>query len=149
MVFIVSPLCGTDIRSLISAQASTIIDNIQLVCMMKKFKTIILTLWFVCVSFFSPLWIGSIYMNITGHGKRYAYDMGSESDIAVFFGVLELLLWLFAILPVTFSLCKNYRHKKKLLVCLPVLAFIGLFILGICILGWNEFIKLFGYGYPT
>ena len=71
------------------------------------------------------------------------------TDIAVFFGALELLLWLFAILPVTFSLCKKCRHKKKLLVCLPVLAFIGLFILGICILGWNEFIKLFGYGYPT
>lgn len=116
---------------------------------MKKFKTTILTLWFVFVSLFSPLWIGSIYMNITGHGKGYAYDIGSESDIAVFFGVLELLLWLFAILPVTFSLCKNAAIIKKLLVYLPVLAFIGLFILGICILGWNEFIKLFGYGYPT
>ena len=116
---------------------------------MKKFKTTILTLWFVFVSLVTPLWIGSIYMNITGHSKGYAYDMGSESDIALFFGVLELLLWLFAILPVAFSLCKKCRHKKKLLVCLPVLAFIGLFILGICILGWNEFIKLFGYGYPT
>lgn len=112
-------------------------------------KTSVSTIWFMFVSLSSPLWIGSIYMNITGHGKGYAYDMGSESDIAVFFGVLELLLWLFAILPVTFSLCKKCHHKKNTLVCLPFLAFIGLFVLGIRILGWNEFIKLFGYGYPA
>lgn len=46
-------------------------------------------------------------MDITGHGKGYAYDMGSEADIAIFF------------------------------------------VIGICILGWEEFLKLFGYGYST
>lgn len=113
---------------------------------MQKVKTAISTIWFLFVSLFSPLWIGSIYMNITGHSKGYGYDLGSESDIAVFFGVVELLLWLLAILPVTFSLCKKCCHKKKSLVWLPLLAFTVLFVFGICILGWNEFIKLFGYG---
>lgn len=88
-------------------------------------------------------------MNITGHGKGYAYDMGSEADIAVFSGVVLLLLWLLAILPVTISLCKKCRRKKKSLTWLPLLAFAALFAGGICILGWNEFIKLFGYGYPA
>lgn len=115
---------------------------------MKKAKTIISIIWFLSVSLSSPLWIGCIYMNITGHGKGYAYDMGSEADIAVFLGVGLLLLWLAAILPVTISLCKKAYSKRKSLVCLPLLVFSGLFVMGICILGWNEFIRLFGYGYP-
>lgn len=113
---------------------------------MKKVKTAISTIWFFFVSISSPLWIGCIYMNITGHGKGYGYDMGSEADIAVFFGVVELFLWLLAILPVTFSLCKKCYHKKKFFVWLPFLAFVGLFVLGICILTWHEFIGMFGYG---
>ncbi len=113
---------------------------------MKNTKTAISIIWFIFVSLFSPFWIGCIYMNITGHGKGYSYDMGSEADIAVFFGVLLLLLWLLAILPVTISLCKKGYYKKKPLVCLPFLSFAGLFVIGICILGWKEFIMLFGYG---
>lgn len=116
---------------------------------MKKVKTVISIIWFLLVSLSSPLWIGCIYMNITGHGKGYAYDMGSEADIAVFFGIVLLLLWLSAILPVTISLCKKCCHKKKSLAWMPFLGFAGLFAVGICILGWNEFIRLFGYGYPT
>ena len=116
---------------------------------MKKVKTAVLIIWFLFVSLSSPLWIGCIYMNITGHGKGYAYDMGSEADIAVFFGIVLLLLWLLAILPVAISLCKKGYYKKKLLAWLPFLTFAGLFVVGICILGWNEFIRLFGFGYPT
>lgn len=116
---------------------------------MQKVKTFLSIIWFLFVSLSSPFWIGIIYMDITGHGKGYAYNMGSETDIAVFLGVVELLLWLLAILPVTISLCKKCCQKKKSLVWLPFLVFTGLFVLGICVLGWNEFIKLFGYAYPT
>ena len=86
-------------------------------------------------------------MDITGHGKGYAYDMGSEADIAVFFGVVSLMLWLLAILPVTILLCKKCFRKNKSLVWLPLLVFAGMFAVGICILGWDGFIQLFGYGY--
>ncbi|WP_300026133.1 hypothetical protein [Oscillibacter sp.] len=34
----------------------------------------------------SPMWVGGIYMNITGHGKGYFYDMGTETTDAVVFG---------------------------------------------------------------
>lgn len=115
---------------------------------MKKVKTIISIIWFWFVSLFSPIWIGCIYMNITGHSKGYAYDMGAEADIGVFLGVILLFLWLLAFLPVTISLCKKSSRIKKSFVWLPILAFAGLFAAGICILGWNEFIKFFGYGYP-
>ena len=115
---------------------------------MKKVKTAISIIWFLFVSLLSPPWVGCIYMNITGHGKGYMYDMGSEADIAVFLGAVLLLLWLLAALPVTILLCKKCCRKKKSLVWLPLLAFAGLFVAGVCVLGWNEFIKLFGYGYP-
>ena len=54
-------------------------SNPDLVCSedgkhMEKVETIILTIWFIFVSIFSPLWFGGIYMNITGHGKGYAYN---------------------------------------------------------------------------
>lgn len=116
---------------------------------MKQVKTVVSLLWFFAVSLASPLWIGCIYMNITGHGKGYAYDMGSEKDIAVLMGVVLLLLWLLAVLPVTVSLCKKGYSKGKPFAWLPLLAFAGLFAVGICVLGWHEFVKLFGYGYPV
>ena len=80
------------------------------------------------------------FRNVCAHGKGYAYNMGSEADIAVFCGVVELLLWLLAILPVTISLCKKCCKKKKSLIWLLFLVFTGLFVLGICV---------FGYVYPT
>lgn len=116
---------------------------------MKKVRTVFLVLWFLLVSLSSPIWIGCIYMDLTGNGKGYAYDLGSEADIYLYLGVQSLLLWLAAIVPVTVFLCKKSYARKKSLVCLPVLAFVSLFALGICLIGWNEFIKMFGYGYPT
>lgn len=116
---------------------------------MKNVKAAVSVIWFLLVSLSSPLWIGMIYMNLTGHGKGYAYDMGSEADIAVLSGVILLFLWLAAFLPVTVSLCKKWYRRKKIFVCLPLLAFAGCFGAGICMIGWNEFMKLFGCGYPA
>lgn len=116
---------------------------------MKTVKTAISVIWFTLVSLFSPIWIGIIYMCFTGHGKGYGYELGDEADIYVFLGVIELGIWILAILPVTISLCKKCYAKKKSFVWLPFLAFAGFFVLGICIIGWNEFIEAFGYGHPT
>jgi len=40
-----------------------------------------------------------------------------------------------------------FLHKKQSLVWLPFLAFAVFFAVGICILGWKEFIEMFGYDY--
>lgn len=114
---------------------------------LKNIISLISIIWFLLISLASPLWVGMIYMWITGHSKGYGYDLGSEADISVFFGCILLLLWLLAILPVTIFLCKKCYRKKKSLTWLPLLAFAGLFVAGICLLGWNEFIGSFGYGY--
>ena len=36
---------------------------------MKKVKLVVSVLWFLFVSISSPLWIGCIYLDMTGHGK--------------------------------------------------------------------------------
>lgn len=40
---------------------------------MKRIKIIFSVFWFAFVSVIFPAWMGLIYMNITGHGKGYAY----------------------------------------------------------------------------
>lgn len=90
---------------------------------MKRIKIIFSVFWFAFVSVISPAWMGLIYMNITGHGKGYAYDMGSEADIAVFFGIVELILWLIAFVPVMISLCKKDMSIKSYLYVFHFLCF--------------------------
>lgn len=116
---------------------------------MGRVKTAVSVVWLLLIGLLSPLWVGCIYMNITGHGKGYAYDMGAEADIAVLMGVVLLLLWLLAALPVTISLCRKGYCKKRSFVWLPLLAFASFFAVGVCLIGWDAFIGLFGYGYPA
>ena len=48
--------------------------------------------WLIFTGLVSPLWLGLVYMDLTGHGKGYAYDLGAETDISVIFGVVLLLI---------------------------------------------------------
>lgn len=114
---------------------------------MKKVKFILISIYCAFVSIISPIWIGFIYMDITGHGKGYAYDMGSEADIAVLFGVIQLVLWIIALFPALIWICRKLSQHKKPFVFIPIIGFGILSCLGIVLLGWNEFIKLFGFGY--
>lgn len=111
---------------------------------MKKIKLGAAFLWTILMGFISPIWIGSTYMDITGHGKGYGYDMGSEADIAVFFGLIMLMIWLVAVIPVIIWLCyKCYTFNKKF-VLIPVIAFILCFIASVFVIGMDEFLYLFG-----
>lgn len=100
------------------------VREINLCKPLKRLKTILSVIYFLLISISSPLWIGCIYMWITGHGKGYGYDLGSEAEISVFLGAIFLLLWLIVVLPVTVSLCRKCRRKKKAFTWLPLLAFI-------------------------
>ena len=105
-------------------------------------------LWLSFTGLVSPAWTGLIYMDVTGHGKGYGYDLGSEADISVFFGVLLLAVWLGAVLPVMLRQCKNCRAKAKRLTPLPPAVFLLFYLLGIALMGWGEFLELFGLEYP-
>lgn len=114
---------------------------------MNKIKLIFASIWLLFISAISPVWIGITYMNITGHGKGYAYDMGSEADIAIIIGVFLLLLWLISLLPIMVWLSMKLYRLKKHLLFIPLLAFAIIFIVSILIIGWSQFIAFFGVGF--
>ena len=56
-------------------------------------------LWTSITAFSFPICFGIIFLDITGHSKGYSYNLGSEKDISVIFGFIELFLWSALSLP--------------------------------------------------
>ena len=56
-------------------------------------------IWTSFVAFSFPICFAWIYLDITGHSKGYGYDLGSEKDISIMVGCVELLFWLALALP--------------------------------------------------
>ena len=86
-------------------------------------------------------------MFISGHGKGYAYDMGSETDISIFIGVILLMLWLAAVIPIQIWSCRKLLNYKKAFMIIPIVIFIICFVIGVFLIGLDEFLKLFGLIY--
>ena len=59
---------------------------------MERLKLILACIWEAIIAYTAPMCIGLIYMDITGHSKGYAYDLGSEADISVAIGCVELII---------------------------------------------------------
>lgn len=102
-------------------------------------------LWSAIIAFLFPVCLGIIYMDITGHSKGYAYDLGSEKSISIMFGVVELIIWLIFAIPSNVYILRKIVKKNKCLLFLYVVLWVILsaaciFLLG----GWNEYIKAFG-----
>ena len=110
------------------------------------FKTAIAFLWSVFSAFISPAWIGLSYMCMTGHGKGYGYDLGSEADISVAIGVLGFILWLGLVLLPFIWLCRRFYKAGKRLLAVPLGGFILFALSGILWMGgFEEFLYAFGF----
>lgn len=59
---------------------------------MERLKLALTCIWEAIIAYTAPLCIGLIYMDITGHSKGYAYDLGSEVDISIAIGCVELII---------------------------------------------------------
>lgn len=101
-------------------------------------------LWTGWIAFSAPVCLGVIYMDITGHGKGYDYDLGSEREVGVFLGWIELIVWLAAaILPAIFVIRKT-KEKGRRYLFLPIAVYAVLFLSGIfAIGGFGKFGKFF------
>lgn len=88
-------------------------------------------LWHSAVSLLSAHYLGLAYMFITGHSKGYAYDLGSEKDVSIVFGIILLFIWLVTFLPVFGWLTKRFYREKKILAALPSVIFAVAFAAGI------------------
>lgn len=83
-------------------------------------------------------------MNITGHAKGYAYDLGSEKDISIMMGAVEFIIYLLLLIPTLLYLCRKFYHIKKWMFLLPLIEYVVFFGVGIKIMGWSVFLSCFG-----
>lgn len=112
--------------------------------MKSKLQMFFCSVWFILLSIVSPICYGIIYMNITGHAKGYAYDLGPEKDISIMIGVVELIIYLLLLIPTLLYLCKKFYNIKKWMLLLPLIGYVVFFGVGIKIMGWSVFLYCFG-----
>ena len=87
------------------------------------------------MSIISPIWVLIIYMDITGNGKGYGYDLGEEVIIYEFIGTILLGLWILFTIPAMVWLCVKCYYMKKIYIIIPIIGFIILFNVSIFMLG--------------
>ncbi|WP_099204719.1 hypothetical protein [Scatolibacter rhodanostii] len=112
---------------------------------MKNLKLILAFIWQTLISLFSPFAIGFIVLCLTGRSKSDSPEIGADLDISIMIGVVALIVWLIAAIPVTVWLGKTLYHRKKWMCLIPVLWFIFLFILVVMIMGLGEFLSAFAF----
>ena len=101
-------------------------------------------LWSSIIAFSFPVCLGCIFMDITGHSKGYGYDLGSEKDVSIMLGCIDLLIWLALAIPSNIYVFKKIKEKGTYYVIIPIIIFIMLFTLCIHLIGgWNEFTRFF------
>ncbi len=99
-------------------------------------------LWTSFIAFSFPICFGWIFLDITGHSKGYSYDLGSEKDVSILLGGIELLIWLALALPPNIYVFLKTMKKGKLYLLILIALYTALAI--ICILitgGWSEYSK--------
>lgn len=105
------------------------------ILILKKTGYIILGLWCILVSFFSPIWLTLIFLDITG--LIYKYDFSMEEGIAPILGIMELIIWLLlALLPGIFFLkrIKSVNGRAAVIV-LVMMVLAAILCAGMC--GWD------------
>jgi hypothetical protein len=79
--------------------------------MRSKIQYWISFIWASVIAFSFPICLGGIYQDITGHAKGFGYDLGSEKDISIAVGCIELLIWLVLALPSNIYVFKRTKEK--------------------------------------
>ncbi len=100
-------------------------------------------LWTSFIAFSFPICFGWIFLDITGHSKGYSYDLGSEKDVSILFGCIELMIWLVLALPSNIYVFQKTMKKGKLFLLIHIALYISLAIICIFITGgWSEYLKV-------
>ncbi len=99
-------------------------------------------LWIRFIAFSFLIFFGWIFFHITGHSKGYSYDLGSEKDVSILFGCIELLIWIALALPSNIYVFQKTLKKGKLYLLIPIALYIALAIICIFITGGcSEYLK--------
>jgi hypothetical protein len=100
--------------------------------------------WASFIAFSFPICLVWILTDITGNGKGFGYDLGSEKNVSILFGCVELLVWLVLALPSNVYVFRSNREKGVCWTIGTVVVFVLLFLLCVHLIGgWNEFQRCF------
>lgn len=103
-------------------------------------------IWTSFVAFSFPICLGLVYMDITSHAKGYGYDLGSEKDVSIIMGIIELIIWIALAVPSHIYIFKRTVAKGKHYMIFKVVFYLLLSFLCIYLIGgWNEFMRFFHY----
>lgn len=83
-------------------------------------------LWASFIAFSFPICFAWIFLDIIGHSKGYGYDLGSEKDISIMFGCIELLIWCVLALPSNIYVFRKTMKKGKVYLLVPIILYIAL-----------------------
>lgn len=99
--------------------------------------------WTSLIAFLFPICFEIIFLNITGHAKGYGYDLGSEKDVSIMFGCIELLIWLVLALPSNIYVFRKTLCKGKAYLLILVILYIALAVIFVMIMygGWTIYTK--------
>ena len=101
-------------------------------------------LWSCMTAFTFPVCLAWIWLDITGHAKGYDYNLGSEKDISIMMGCVELLIWLILAVPSNVYVFHKISRNKKIMLLIPVCLFAVLALLCVHMIGgWNEYGRAF------
>ncbi len=92
-------------------------------------------LWSCFIAFTFPICFGLIYLNITGHAKGYSYDLGSEKDVSVLLGIIELIIWLVIAMPSGIYVFSKTKKKGKRYLLLLIALYLLLAVGGVFLMG--------------
>lgn len=115
--------------------------NLQEIVIKSKIIYCLNFLWTSFVAFTFPICFGWIFLDITGHSKGYSYDLGSEKDVSIMLGCIELLIWLALALPSNIYVFRKTMGKGKAYLLIPIILYIALAV--ICVMlthgGWTSY----------
>ncbi|MBR1555627.1 MAG: hypothetical protein IJ644_09605 [Oscillospiraceae bacterium] len=110
--------------------------------MKSKMIYCLIFLWTSFIAFSFPICFGWIFLDITGHSKGYSYNLGSEKEVSVMLGCIELLIWLVLSLPSNLYIFQKTIKKGKLYLLIPIAIYVTLATICICLTGgWSAYLK--------
>ena len=100
-------------------------------------------LWTGFIAFSFPICFGWIFLDITGNSKGYSYDLGTEKDVSIMIGCIELLIWFALALPSNIYVFRKTLGKGKAYLLIPILLYISLAVIFVIITngGWASYEK--------
>ena len=112
-------------------------------CMIKKVIYCLNFIWTSFIAFSFPICFEMIFLCISGHSKGYGYDLGSEKDISVMFGLIGSLIWLALALPSNIYVFRKTLSKGKQYILIPIILYITLALACVIITygGWTNYAK--------